>query len=247
MSTGYHWLAEHYDSLISIDRTPLDAVRRHILDPVLPEVTSACELACGTGTTAISLASQCIRMFAVDLSPEMCRVAAAKARRAKVLLTVLRADMRTFRLPEKVDLVTCEGDAINHLPGKADLARVAKAVARALKPGGYFFFDLNNRLGFKEYWGATMYREWRGVVVVLRGTLDLPNDHAWIDVDWFVRRGACWKRGHERVDEICWRPAEIRAALRSAGFASIRAWDSAPFFRSVVKPGCRTVYLARKP
>jgi len=52
--------------------------------------------------------------------------------------------MRTFCLPEPVDLVTCEYNALNHLPQKADLARTVRAVARALRPGGYFYFDVNN-------------------------------------------------------------------------------------------------------
>jgi hypothetical protein len=38
--------------------------------------------------------------------------------------------MRSFRLPEPVDLVLCEFDALNHVPRKADLARVARAIVR---------------------------------------------------------------------------------------------------------------------
>ncbi len=51
-------------------------------------------------------------------------------------------------MPEPGDLVSCEFDALNHVPRKADLALVAKAVARALRPGGHFCFDVNNRLSF---------------------------------------------------------------------------------------------------
>jgi hypothetical protein len=53
--------------------------------------------------------------IAVDLSPIMCRLVREKARRAGEVLRVLCADMRSFRLPERVDLITCEGDAINHV------------------------------------------------------------------------------------------------------------------------------------
>jgi cyclopropane fatty-acyl-phospholipid synthase-like methyltransferase len=47
-------------------------------------------------------------MFGVDLSPVMCRRAREKAREAGLPLRVIHADMREFRLPELVDLVTCE-------------------------------------------------------------------------------------------------------------------------------------------
>ena len=186
-------------------------------------------------------------MFAVDLSPVMCRVAREKARRAGLPLRVLCADMRKFRLPEPVDLVTCEYDALNHVPRKADLRMVAKAVARALKPGGYFFFDVNNRSGFEGYWHGAFWAEAPGVVVVMRSGNDFRHDRAWSDVEWFIREGNLWRRRHERVDEVCWSSGEIRGTFREAGFDRLRAWDAAPFFKNpLIRPGCRTVYLARK-
>ena len=65
-------------------------------------VESACDLACGTGTTALLLARRGIRMFGVDLSPAMCRLARQKARHAGLPLVVLQADMRSFRLLARI-------------------------------------------------------------------------------------------------------------------------------------------------
>jgi len=244
----YRWLARYYDQLFSSFRAPLDAARQRLLGRILPRLASACDLACGTGTTALALAREGIKMFAVDLSPAMCRLARQKARRAGLPVRVLCADMRKFRLPEAVDLITCEYDALNHVPRKADLQMVAKAVARALKPGGYFFFDVNNRSGFERYWSGTFWIERRGVVLVMRGSHDAKHDRAWSDVEWFIREGNLWRRRHERVEEVCWSRDEIRRALREAGFDRLRAWDAAPFFKDdpLIRPGCRTVYLARK-
>jgi SAM-dependent methyltransferase len=225
-----------------------EAARQDILGPILPRVTSACDLACGTGTTALSLARRGIRMSAVDLSPDMCRLARAKARRARVPLRVLRADMRDFRLPEAVDLVTCEFDALNHVPRKGDLALVAKSVARALRPGGYFYFDVNNRLAFERVWPLTWFIEKPGVAVVLHGGYDRGRDRAWSDVEWFIREGRVWRRYHEHVEEVCWTASEIRGTLREAGFGAVRGWDATPYFGEspTMQPGHRTIYLARK-
>ncbi len=244
----YKWLAEYYDQIFPTFRSPIDAGRQRVIGRILPRVASACDLACGTGTTALALAREGIKMFAVDLSPVMCRLAREKARRARLPLRVLCADMRKFRLPESVDLITCEYDALNHVPRKADLRRVAKAVARALKPGGYFYFDVNNRAGFERYWSRTFWTEQRGVVVVMRNGHDSRHDRAWSDIEWFIREGPLWRRRHERVNEVCWSPGEIRRTLRAAGFDRLRAWDAAPFFKDnpLVLRGCRTVYLARK-
>src|SRR5512147_27301 len=117
----YHWLALYYDRVFSFARSWGEAPRTHVLGRLLRRVESACDLACGTGSTAVTLAHRGIKAFGVDLSPTMCRLAREKARRARVPLQVLRADMRTFRLPEPVDLVLCEFDALNHVPRRTDL------------------------------------------------------------------------------------------------------------------------------
>jgi SAM-dependent methyltransferase len=244
----YTLLAKYYDQIFPFARSWGEPARQRLLGPILPRLESACDLACGTGTTALTLAGKGIKMFAVDLSPVMCRLAREKARRARLPLCVLKADMRAFRLPEPVGLVSCEFDALNHVPRKADLALVAKAVARALRPGGYFYFDVNNRLAFEKVWPLTWWIEKPGVAMVMHGGYDRPRDRAWSDVELFIRDGSCWRRRHEHVEEVCWTSAEIRRALREAGFGQVRAWDAAPFFKNdpVIRPGYRTFYLARK-
>ncbi len=244
----YRWLAQYYDQFFALYRPWFGAARRHIVGPLLPRLESACDIACGTGTTALELAAKGLEVSALDLSPEMCRLTREKARRAKLALRVERADMRKFRLPQAVDLILCEADALNHVPRKPDLARVAKAAARALRPGGYFYFDVNNRLGFEKYWQNTFWTEKPGVVMVMRNGFDPKRDKAWSDVEWFIQRGSRWERRQEHVEEIVWTPTEIRGALRAAGFQAIRTWDAAPFFHddSFSIPRCRTFYLARK-
>lgn len=244
----YHWLAIYYDLFCAGLIPWMAGAREHILGGLMEKIESACDLACGTGTLAVEFAQKGIKTYAVDLSPGMCRLARAKARKIEAKVRVVHADMRSFELPERVDLVTCQFDALNHIPGKAELTQVAKSVARALRPGGHFWFDVNTRLAFKETWVHTWWREWPGVVIVMRNGNDSAHDHAWCDVEWFIREGELWRRHHERVEEVCWSGAEIRRALRDAGFDRIRAWDAGQFLRNdpFVRSGHRTFYLARK-
>jgi SAM-dependent methyltransferase len=244
----YTLLAEHYDDLFWSYQPLGQAAREQILRQILPKVASACDLACGTGTSAIALARAGIKMQAVDISPTMCALARKKVRLARLNVPVLNADMRSFRLPEPVDLVTCEFDAINHLPRKADLARVIKAVARTLRPGGYFYFDVNNRLSFEKVWGRDWWIEKPGIALIMHGGHDHDCQKAYTDVEWFILKGSSWRRFRERVEEVCWTAAEIRSTLRQAGFEQVRSWDAKPFFREIrhIRRGFRTFYLARK-
>lgn len=245
-SDTYRWLARYYDHLFEF-RRPFAEAREIILGPLLPRISSACDLCCGTGGLALSLASQGVRVFAVDLSPEMCRITRGKARALRLPLKVICADMRTFQLPEPVDLVTCEFDALNHVPRKSDLARVLKSVAAALNPGGHFVFDVNNRLAFETAWANTWFVDKDPVAIVMHSGHKPGADKAWCDVEWFVRQGKLWRRHREHVEEVCWTPAEIIQALHNAGFDRLKTWDAAPFFNDeLTKPGCRTFWRARK-
>lgn len=245
-SDTYLWLARYYDHLFEY-RRQFDKARAEVIGPLLPQVRSACDLCCGTGALALELAGRGIRVFAVDLSPEMCKLARRKVRGTGLPVTVLEGDMRTFRLPEPVDLVTCEFDALNHVPKKADLGRVLRAVARALRPGGHFAFDVNNRRAFETVWSNTWFLEKDPVALVMRSGHRPGKDRAWSDTDWFIREGTKWTRHSEHIEEVCWPAAEMRAALAAAGFHQVKAWDAAPFFEdALTPPGNRTFWRARR-
>ena len=243
----YRWLAEHFDQAFAGSRKFIEAAHRAIVGPILPKVRVACDLACGTGATALDLAARGIRMYGVDLSPGMCRAARRKARERKLALRVIQADMRGFRLPEPVDLILSEYDAINHVPRRSDLRRVSLAVARALNPGGWFFFDVNNLAGFEKYWRRTCWIEKPGIVLVMRNGHNLQRRKAWCDCEWFVREGRLWRRHTERVEEICWTEDEINGVLTAAGFAQVQVWDATPFMGDgITTKGCRSFFLACK-
>jgi len=244
----YRLLATYFDDLFPIARSWGAEAREKLLDGIVLRSSSACDLACGTGTTAVELAQLGLKVYAVDHSPVMCELTGQKAKRARTAVTVLQADMRRFRLPEQVDLVTCEFDAINHVPRKPDLALVARSVARALKPGGHFYFDANNRRAFEEVWPLTWRIEKPGLVVIMQGRHEQGTDSAHLTAEFFLRHGKLWERHLEHVREVCWTQNEIRGTLREAGFEAIRAWDANRFFppEAMIGRGHRTIYMARK-
>ncbi|MGH9746485.1 MAG: class I SAM-dependent methyltransferase [Candidatus Acidiferrales bacterium] len=247
----YAELGQFYDDLWPhYDKAWLRA-RGQLLAPVLPTAKSVCELGCGTGTAALDFARRGLKVFALDLSPAMCRATREKVRKSGLSVHVQRADMRSFRLPEPVDLVTSQWGVINHLPKRAEFHKVAHAVSRALRPGGYFYFDLHQRRLYEKVWSPTVYGESKKLFSVQRGGFDRPSGKGWVHVTLFVRRSkATWERHDEIIEEIEWSQPYLLRALKKAGFEIMRIFDfsnlASPPSTRRVRRGLRTMYLARK-
>ena len=98
------------------------------------------DLACGTGVLCEILRDQGIASAGMDFSVGMIDI--ARSRDSRIPYEV--ADMTTFRPDKQYDLVTCTGDAVNHIPELADVEKIFQNVYAYLSSGGYFIFDLLN-------------------------------------------------------------------------------------------------------
>ena len=103
-------------------------------------VKTSMDLACGTGVLCEILHREGIEASGMDFSSGMIDI--AKASCPEIHYDV--ADMITYRPERKFDLVTCTGDAINHIPALADVEAIFRNVYGYLEAGGYFIFDILN-------------------------------------------------------------------------------------------------------
>ena len=104
------------------------------------EVKTCMDLACGTGVLCEILKEKGIEPAGMDFSEGM--IAIAKQRNPEIPYEV--ADMITFLPEKKFDLVTCTGDALNHIMDRSDVKRIFENVYSYLQEGGYFIFDILN-------------------------------------------------------------------------------------------------------
>ena len=101
---------------------------------------SAMDLGCGTGILCDILHRNGIDAWGTDLSESMIRV--AKENFPQLHFEV--ADMTVYHPDRQFDLVTCTGDALNHIMALSDLEKIFRNVYAYLAPGGYFLFDILN-------------------------------------------------------------------------------------------------------
>ena len=96
------------------------------------------DLACGTGVLCEILYAKGIEASGMDFSEGMIEI--AKQRNPEIFYEV--ADMITYRPEKYFDLVTCTGDALNHIMDLNDVAQIFQNVYSYLNEGGYFIFDI---------------------------------------------------------------------------------------------------------
>ena len=101
-------------------------------------VRTALDLACGTGVLCRILQKAGIESRGMDFSSGMIDI----ARQESPEIPYDVADMILYRPDAQFDLVTCTGDALNHIPDLSDVEKIFANIHAYLAPGGYFVFDL---------------------------------------------------------------------------------------------------------
>lgn len=172
-------------------------------------VRTSMDLACGTGILCEVLADSGIKASGMDFSEGM--IAIAKESRPELHYDV--ADMITYRPEKQFDLVTCTGDALNHIMDIENVGRIFENVYAYLREDGWFIFDLLNEkevpeeepfdLDFSETVKAQFH-----VTQNSEGRIHLKT--------------AVWENGElafeEVITETVHDPEAIRTLLKNAGF-----------------------------
>jgi SAM-dependent methyltransferase len=125
------------------------------------------DVACGTGRSFEPMLRRGYEVMACDISPAMVERAAARLEVSGGRAAV--ADMR--RLPDwgTFDLVTCLDDAVNYLHTEADLDAAFRSVARTLRSGGFYVFDVNSLTSYRTVFSNSFTVETGDVVFQWHG------------------------------------------------------------------------------
>ena len=190
----------------------LEWLRLHGIRP-----RNSMDLACGTGILCQILHQNGIQAAGMDFSAGMIDI----ARQGSPEIRYEVADMITFRPREQFDLVTCTGDAINHIPDLVDVERIFRNVYGYTAPGGYFIFDIlnENEVSTSEPFEMDFSDEIRVWFQMTRPT--------WNTVNLKIRVFEAGKEQfEENIRETIHDPGRICQMLKDCGFRDIRCADS---------------------
>jgi SAM-dependent methyltransferase len=223
----YQAFAHAYDRIMGDAAAPLiRATFERSRDRYGIRFASAADLGCGSGTFLLHLAQLCNRLYGVDRSATMLRLARRKTMGTGIRL--LLQDLRRLQLPTRVDLITCNFDTLNYLL-RADSLQTAMQRARDnLCEGGHFVFDVITGAG-EEGHTREMTQSVRlpDAVALWRLRTDGNRRLSRVDMRWRGANGAkLWREVHVQR----WHPLPRLCMLLNRSGLSIRGIHDATSF-----------------
>ena len=195
---------------------------------------SSMDLACGTGILCEILHKNGIRASGMDFSSGMIEI----ARQGNPDIRYEVADMITFCPAEQFDLVTCTGDAVNHISDLADVERIFQNVYAYTASGGYFIFDIlnENEVSTSEPFEMDFSENTRVWFQMTRPGYKRVN----LQVRVYENGSLQFE---ENIRETIHDPAVICDLLRKTGFAVIKCADR---LLETNNPGTTWFIIAKK-
>ena len=179
------------------------------------------DLACGTGKSFAPFLARGYRVTACDISPEMLRVAAARAGDAAVLL---ERDIRRLERLGEFDLVLCLDDALNYVTEADELADVFAGISGNLAPGGVAVFDVNTLWCYRTFFASSAVIEDPELVLTWSGRADSSfgaGDAAEAGLSAFAADGDLWRRTETLHSQRHHPRAVVEDALARGGLAPL--------------------------
>ncbi|MEM1030151.1 MAG: methyltransferase domain-containing protein [Myxococcota bacterium] len=102
------------------------------------------DLACGNGVHAVELSSRGYQVVGVDYSDKMLDLARAYNNQRGTSVSFIQGDMRKLNLEGVFDGIYCWSSSFGYFDENTN-ANVLERIARAVRPGGTFALDVDNR------------------------------------------------------------------------------------------------------
>jgi SAM-dependent methyltransferase len=140
----YNKIASFYDDMTRFTER-LDT-EQHILQQWVDsyQISSAVDVACGTGLHAIALARLGVVTTGADVSENMLTTARAHAKNHNVHINWVQQPMQSVELDQTFDAVFCLGNSLPHLKDPNELDQTLGHFKKLLNPAGIIVIQLLN-------------------------------------------------------------------------------------------------------
>lgn len=215
----------------------------------IPEKGKLLDVACGEGTFAIQAALLGWSVVGMDQSEELLNLARQQSTQAGVSTKFEKIDMRELDRCDEFDLSTCLFDAVNYMLEEIDLKLTFSGVNRALKPNGWFIFDMNTIYGLSNRWSAqsnSVPIDTEDLIAFHRPIFDFEKQLATMHITGFIRQNKYWERIDEIHQEKGYPIESIKYLLEETGFEVVDILGSIESGTPPKVDSGRVWFIARK-
>ncbi len=221
---SYDLFAEYYDELMSEVDYP---ARAKYIDGIIksfkPDAHLLVDLACGTGSMTVELASMGYDVIGVDLSENMLSKAREKSDGS---ILYLCQSMQELDMYGTIDAFVCTLDSLNHIEDREQLLLALSRVSLFLEPDGVFVFDMNTPYKHEKILGDNAFvYETEDVFCVWRNEYE-GDGKVQIALDFFEQQpDGSYQRDCEDFCETAYSVEETEQLLNLAGLQLLAAYD----------------------
>ncbi len=197
------------------EEAALPLLKKLLLDR-LPAPNAILDLCCGTGHVTRVLEKAGYLLTGIDGSKAMLEFARRNAPKSSFLLF----DARAFSVEREVGAVISMNDSLNHIMELKELCLVFQHVKRALRPGGWFLFDLNLPHKYENNWDATFSIVEDDLVIAVRAGSDLKKRRGDFKACIFEKQEG-WIRSDVTLYQTWYPVPNVLSALERTGFEEV--------------------------
>ena len=217
-------IAPHYDRLMS--QVPYDmwaGYYRLLLARIDHDPESLLDVCCGTGTLSELLSKEGYVVVGVDISEQMIERARVKAVSEGLDIEYHVTDIAQMDLGQKFDAAYSFYDSLNYITDPDSLREGIRRVAKHLKDGGSFIFDVNTDYAFEaKMFDQEDLRKKTELKYRWKGDYDSGSRIIKVNMEF-------WADGEYLTEthvQRAYSDDELKSYLREAGFQHIEVLDS---------------------
>ena len=217
-SEPYEGIAEAYDYILRhVDYEVWYQFIRSIMILFVKEPETVLELGCGTGKFGAKFSADNYKIFGIDISLNMLRVAKTRAFRS---FRILCADIRNFYLKGNFDFIFSVHDTMNYQLTTDEIRHVLRSTKRVMHDESIFMFDITTEHNINRFFdNKTSFYKTRGMSIEWSNSYDREKKHI---ISSFTIQYKDGRVFHEEHTQRIYRQDEIEKILSEEGFEILK-------------------------
>ncbi|MCX5785974.1 MAG: class I SAM-dependent methyltransferase [Elusimicrobia bacterium] len=182
------------------------------------------DLCCGPGRHSVEFAKKGMAVTGYDFSKDYLKEAAARAKKRKVKLRLVRGDMRELKHKNEFDAAVNLFTSFGYFQKFSDDLKVLKGLSRALKPGGRLMIDVVHGDFVRAHFRPRNWTELPGGGFHLEKTLFQKSRKGVFNTWTILIPGK--KPASRSFYTRLYDKKSMSAALKTAGLRPLKFWGS---------------------